>query len=420
MKNAANTIEDLLEILAGLQGQSKVQIEPSDANIMYSIARQIFKGTALTDRQFALVKEKLQTYKNQFTALEYNFDLAIETLRMPLRHIDRSKYIKIVSHSEMVGLDNVYESYKEKWKWIKIRFPFSKKLICKVDMLDKNLSNYFHNTGSHEHYFLYNEKNTFEIIENFKNNEFEIDQELIDMYSLLEEMNSNKYNYLPGIYNLELKNLSNRAVSFMLSDVGAPCIANLALYKDRQQKYGLHYFDKDDLDNSINRLAHLSQKIVNRKSRTVLVNSEKYTTHNLTESILQLDRFPLLVVLPETNPLDDLVTVHESLRGFIDPSECTVMFRLSNSSDSNFNNYIKNNNLNSRLDKNTKVVYISTNKVPKPLITSECIPNTVLLTQSLRVNPKINQYFKQFDLIIHYDNNVSQFARFQQDRIQEL
>jgi hypothetical protein len=240
------------------------------------------------------------------------------------------------------------------------------------------------------------------------------------MHSLLDEMNSNKCNYVPGIYDLELKNLSNRAVSFMISDVGAPCIDNLALYKDRQQKYGLHYFDKSDLDNSINRLSHLGQKIVNRNSRTVLVNSEKYTIHNLTESILQLDRFPLLVVLPEAEPLNDLVTVHESLCGFIDPSECTVMFRLSNSSDSNFNDYIKNNNLNSKLDKNTKVVYINTNKIPKPLITSECIPSTVLFTQSLRVNPKLDQYLKQFDLAIHYDNNVSQFARFQKDRIQEL
>jgi hypothetical protein len=44
----------------------------------------------------------------------------------------------------------------------------------------------------------------------------------------------------------------------------------------------------------------------------------------------------------------------------------------------------------------------------------------VLFTQSLRVNPKLDQYLKQFDLAIHYDNNVSQFARFQKDRIQEL
>ena len=58
MKNVANTIEDLLEILAGLQGQGQIQIDPNDATIMHSVARQTFKGTALTDRQYNLMKEK--------------------------------------------------------------------------------------------------------------------------------------------------------------------------------------------------------------------------------------------------------------------------------------------------------------------------------------------------------------------------
>jgi hypothetical protein len=418
MKNEANTIEDLLEILAGFRQSPKIDIESSDVSIMYSIAKQVFKGTALTDRQYTLVTEKLLKYKDQFA--DYKFDLAVETLRMPLREIDRSKYIKVVSHVEMLGPDKVYESYKEKWRWIKVRFPFSKKLICKIDLLDKTSNNYFHDKGSHEHYFLYTEKNTFDIIEAFKDSSFIIDQELLDVHLLLQEMKDNQYKYIPGVYNLKLKNLSDRAISYILSDIGIPSIDSLALYKDRQHKYGLYYFDENDLDNSINQLTHLSQNIVKRNSRQVLIKKEKYTINNLAESVLELNRFPLLVILPETDPLNDLISVHKSLRGFVDPSECTVMFRLSNSSDSEFNDYIKNNNLNSSLDKNTKVVYINTNKIPKPLIMSDWKCSTALLTQSQRVNTKLAQYIEKFDLVMHYDKDVSQFARFQRDRIQEL
>ena len=418
MKNEANTIEDLLEILAGFRQAPKIEIESSDMSIMYSIARQVFKGTALTDRQYALVTEKLSKYKEQFN--DYNFDLAVETLRMPLREIDRSKYIKVVSHSEMLGPDKVYESYKEKWQWIKVRFPFSKKLICKIESLDKSSNNYYHDKGSHEHYFLYNERNIFDIIEVFKDSSFIIDQDLLDMHLLLQEMKDNQDNYIPGIYKLKLKNLSDRAISYMLSDIGEPSIDNLALYKDRQRKYGLHYFDTSDLDNSISQLTHLSQNIVNRECRQVLIKKEKYTINNLAESVLELNRFPLLVILPETDPLNDLIKVHKSLHGFVDPTECTVMFRLSNNSDSEFNDYIKNNNLNSSLDKNTKVVYINTNKIPKPLIMSDWKCSTALLTQSQRVNTKLSQYIEKFDLVMHYDKDVSQFARFQRDRIQEL
>ena len=172
MKNVANTIEDLLEILAGLQGHCKMQINSSDANIMHSIARQVFKETALTDRQFALMKEKLQVYRDQFTALDYDFDKAVETLRQPLRHIDRSKYIKIVDTLDVYG-ELPYEAHKKKWKWIKVRFPFSKKTILLLYNIPKK--DYHHNKGSHEHCYKLTEQNIYNVIKCFKDKEFEID-----------------------------------------------------------------------------------------------------------------------------------------------------------------------------------------------------------------------------------------------------
>lgn len=52
-------LEDCLEHLAGLrESPVKFTIEKTDATIMNSIARQCFKGMALTDRQSALMHEK--------------------------------------------------------------------------------------------------------------------------------------------------------------------------------------------------------------------------------------------------------------------------------------------------------------------------------------------------------------------------
>ena len=53
---------------------------------------------------------------------------------MPLREIDRSKTISIVSTAEAMGA-NVYESFKNDWQWIKVRFPFNKRTI--MDLQDK-------------------------------------------------------------------------------------------------------------------------------------------------------------------------------------------------------------------------------------------------------------------------------------------
>lgn len=421
MNNAAiHTVEDLLEILAGLVTGPKIEIETSDMTIMYSIARQVFKGTALTDRQLELVTQKLTQYKDQFINNNINFDLALDTLRMPLRHIDRSKYIKLVDQNE-VSKNNVYESYKKDWTWIKVRFPFSKKLIVLIESLTRNnLAEYYHEKGSHEHYFLCTEKNTIGIVESFQGKNFDIDEELLNWYGKIKSMKENKNDYLPGIYNFKLKNLNDKALQYMISSLGEPTIENLSMYKDRSQSLGLEHFDNVELDKSINMLTTLSQKIVRREKSNVLVNRKHFNINNLCESLLDLDRFPLLVVLPENDPDQALHEIHSGLSGFVEPSECSVLFRLDTHANYEFNNYIKHHKLNSPLDKSLKVVYISNNKVPKPLIKSGWKALTVLMMGSLRPASNVGVYLDEADLVIHYDESVSQMMRFQKAGVQEL
>ena len=416
------TVEDCVEILAGLQGEHKIEIESSDATIMYSIARQVFKGTALTDRQYALVKEKLPKYEDQYTNLGYDIANAIENLRMPLRQIDRSKYIKIVSHSDMIGPNDIYESYKNDWKWIKVRFPFSKKLIVRIDNIVNNIDSrfYHHKKGSHEHYFYFNEMNTQEVVDALKDNEFEIQQEISDLFEQTNYIKTNPQNYVPGVYNYKLLNLEPKAVDYITSTVGTPNKDNLALFKDRQDVFGLHYFDQTALQESLNQLNVLSKKIATREKSNVLVQPSKYNLDRVAESLIELDRFPLLVVLSETNPLEELHHVHSCFKGFIEPNKSSVLFRLDNSKNSEFNEYIKNNNLNATLDKNVKIVYINNSKIPKPLLQSDWAPSTVLLLSSVRLNQKHGIYVNETDLVIHHDENMSQMMRFQKQGIQEL
>ena len=89
-----NTVEDCLEILAGFRKESdKLSLMKEDYTIMHSIARQVFKGTALTDRQLALMQTKLLAYKDQFDNAD--IPLEINKLRHPLRKINRDKYVKL-------------------------------------------------------------------------------------------------------------------------------------------------------------------------------------------------------------------------------------------------------------------------------------------------------------------------------------
>jgi len=408
MDRETHTIEDLLELITGLQ-ESTVQfvIQKPDLHIMNSISRQVFKGVALTDRQLILIKEKLYLYQDQFIDTQHNFDIAIENLRLPLRQINREKYIKIVSSSSVPEI----ASRIHNGPWIKIRFPFAKKLIILVDALLKNKSEYFHHPGSHEHYLKLTEQSVYDIVSIFKNKEFKIDDELINIHLQLDEMKNNKENFIPGIYNFKLKNLNDRAISHMISTIGKPSKDNLALYKDRNKYYGIHHFDQNDLDDSIFNLTPLSQKIVNRKMRIVLIKKSKYTFSSIAESLLELNRFPLIVLLSDINPLSDLIQIHNAFNGFISNNEQSVLFRLDNTDNSEFNHYIKRNNLNSPLDKSLKVVYINNNKIPKPLLKTEWQGSTVLSMSSFRMNTKVKVLVDEMDLVIQYDTDVSQFMR---------
>jgi hypothetical protein len=410
MINAANTIEDLLEILAGLQGQAKIQIESSDYNLLYSMARQVFKGTGLTDRQYELAKEKLTKYKDQFTELDYNFDTAIESLRIPLRELDRSRWMKIVDYPNNV----VYESYKTH-HWIAVRFIFNKKLISLIEAIRSTDKDAIYDKENKIHYFTLSEKNIFNVINALRDKDFDIEPELQEKYEKIKSMHDNKNDYVPGVYGFKLKNLNQKAIDYIISDIGTPDINNLALFKDRQRLYGLNYFDQIELDTSINQMTTLSQKLVKRTERHVLVNNETFNFDRLSESLIELDRFPLLIILNEKTDFDELVTTYDSFRNIIDYDNFCVLYRKDNLEDQNkyFNEYIKNNNLNNKLDNKPTVVYISKNKFPKTLLKTNWKPKAAIMfgSNSYLTNNKLSSYLNELDLVIHYDNDISPFMK---------
>ena len=410
MKNASNTIEDLLEILAGLKDQAKIEIDSSDVTITHSIARQVFKGVALTDRQHVLMKEKLLAYREQFTALDYDFDRALDCLRMPLREIDRSRWIKI---TDSLGTNTVYESSSA--PFIAVRFVFNKKLIGRLDSLNLKIKEKHYDKQEKIRYYELTEYNLFHIVETLKDSNFEISDEAERLYNEIKEMNDNKKNYVPGIYGFKLENLSDKAVDYMISSIGEPSVETLSLYNDRRFVYGLEHFDEQDLYQSMADLLPLTKKLIQRESTSVFVHKDRYSLSNIIESLIELQRFPLLILLQSNTAADDIVQLHSLFKNIIPDEEQTVLFRLENSNieGAQFNEYVKKNNLNNLVDNNTKIVYINTNKLPKPLLKSDWVPHTSLHMGSFNAlsTNKISPYLAQSDLQIYYDAEMSPYFK---------
>jgi hypothetical protein len=393
------TIESYLELLTGLAGNNTFTMQSSDRTILNSIARQVHKGVGLTDRQYEVVKEKLLSYADQFIALEYPIHDAVKNTRIPIRQIDRARWIRTA-----IIKDQLY---------IGVRFTFNKRLISALEALYNIEEKGLYDKVEKIHYFIFNEINLHKVISELKEKSFEIDSELQERYNLLEMMHNNKNNYIPGIYGLKLQNLHAKAIDYMISSIGEPDIDNLAIYKDRDQLFGIKHFDTDDLNNSINKLTTLSQKIVKRTRPHILVNSSEYTFDRLAESMLELNRYPLLIVLNDDTDFSSLQTVHYSFRNIFSNDDFCTLYRKENDVAENieFNQYIKDNNLNNPLAINSKIVYTSINKMSKTLLKSSWRPQAAILMGSMR-STKIDAYLQELDLVIHYDTDISPFKKY--------
>ena len=415
------TVEDYLEVLAGLQGNDKIKIDSVDCTILYSIARQVFKGKAFTDRQLDVVCMKLNYYNDQFNDLGYlNLQevIKMQTTRNPLRKVDRSQWIKVVD-APVVTFQSVYtlsrkrgNTKKEVTKnsHIAIRFPFSKRTIQSVEMIaHKHKSNYYHEKGTHIHYFKITENTVCDIVEEFKNKNYDIEDDILQYAEQVELIKNNPGEYIPGVYNLELKNTPKALDDKITEHLGKLVADNVHLYKDRAMLYGLEYFD--DIHTYVNKTSVLTQRIINRTSPNIFISKNEWSLDAVISSLVELKRFPLLIIIPEKNPLDYISTSYQSIKGFVDRTKISTMFRLDNKDDKEFNEYIRDNNLNNSLDKDTEVVYISSNKkYPKPLFNSDWKEQSVLYLESLK-NTRLDGYFDG-DLVLHFDEIESQFGSY--------
>ena len=402
------TIEDCIEALAGTHEHivCSKEIESSDKGLIYSLARQTVRGTAYTDRQCELAISKATHYKSILEEVDIDVTTSVTQLRMPLRSIDRSRWIKLKNIEQSLITFN-----KPEEQYIAVRFSFQKKLISALENINSKPIHY--DKINKTHYFEYNERTLHNVVSALTNKGFEIQPELQERYEILEMMNNNKKNYVPGIYSLKLKNLHAKAIDYAISTIGSPDVDNLAMYKDRDQLLGITHFDEDDLNNSIRKLTTLSQKIVKRTSSNILINSDEHVFDRVAESILELNRYPLLVVLNDETELENLQKVHQSFRNIFSNDDFCSLYRKENISPGNteFNEYIKQNKLNNSLAIKSKVVYTSINKMSKVMLKSEWRPQAAILMGSRR-STKVDQFLQELDLVIHYDTDVSPFRKF--------
>ena len=157
--------------------------------------------------------------------------------------------------------------------------------------------------------------------------------------------------------------------------------------------YGLAHVDADINDPLIG-------TILTRNTPAMKLNSVHWPVSEIASALSTLDRFPLLVLVDENQALAQVQAVHTAFAN-INNNLQSVLFRVKSRGGPDVNDYVRDNQLNNWVDKDTKIVYISKHKLPKVLLKSGWQPLCGLALTESRSQTHVGHFVAdRVDLLI--------------------
>lgn len=398
-----HNVEDALEILSGVVPRTiNIRIDQSDKSLINSLGRQVHKGMALTDRQLDLSLTKVLKYRDGLTANGIDVDRVLQEipLRMPLREVDRSQKIYL---SEKTDVED---------QRIYVKYIFSKKIeevwtVLKPEIEGEILF------GKNLRSVLPTELNLYKVVNTFKPLGFEIDPKVEEIYEKVDEILKNPQNYVPQV-DIENENFVVRNVSSVVSklvDEKFPEVNDNNFVDYITFLKRLEIFHKNPkITEKIENLGfdQLSTSVLKTPHNKILLNSEKYKIEDAVSVIENLNQWPVLIILEEKpNIFQTVKDLYNIVKDKVDPDAITVFFRLSKGQNNaeEFNQFVKDHHLNNYIDEKTKVVFITKERIPKPLIKSAWKPLTALVLTSYDYG-RIGSYINSFKTVYYYSNSI--------------
>lgn len=402
-----DTIESAVEVLTGsVPRQLNIKLDNKDKVILKSISNQISKNLALTDRQAEMLLRKIQRYQSalEINGVDVNELLEKKTTRQPLRIIDRTQTIGltidreknqeqiIVTHQKTKKFDDLWSSTRKKIQG-KSTESFSQKI------------------------FPLNENNLVAVLDMMTFLDFEVGEEITEYLEKIEKIHDDPEKYQPclEIVNdaLEIKNLStsisekilgnykNLEKTDFLSFLSSLKTHKISLKSPKiSEKIKTAYPDKD---------TDLAEKIIFSKSSRLRISPEHHDLEKIVETLILLKNQPILVILEENeHTLTQMKILVENFKKFFSEREMTVFFRLSSSEKHSleFSKFVKEQKLNNFIDEKIKIVFISKQRIPKPLMTAAWKPNTALMLARNDFG-KMSIYLNDFANVYYYNDSVS-------------
>ena len=378
-------IEDLISASKTI---NPIKYNMWDDKIITDFDLQISLGVGFTEKQSALAIKILKKYAPKLSmSLGSDISNYLENpaYKLPIREINTSKKMSVMDHV-LYG------------RVISVIFPYNETYVTKIKEYktsndyrtwSKDLKSWIFSLTETNLKFLMD----FAIEENF-----EISDEIAKLFSQSKEIISNMEHHIPM---LVIEDKKPKIVNF---DKNLPPLTSTeilpALFEARRRGVDTwdntisNFLDSDEVD-EITR-----QFLKSEPSEKFNIDSEIHGFSSL-ETIIKF-MGPCLFVIPGGSELEKLIMAHEFLRSIgIENYQMSVMFRLPTESNVNFNNFVKNNGLNTPIKDHTQIVFISS-KLPKPVLKSKIKFHAIINLGFDNVHYTMRDFVKSHENVIFY------------------
>ncbi len=354
-------IEDLVIALAT---SKNVGMNPYDSKLIYSFFDQLTRNSGFTEKQ-ELLSVRILKRQAQKLYLIFGQDISqfLENpkFRLVRRSVTLAKHMKIIDHPNF-------------GKIIQVEFPFNEKLLAKFrqEKVKLNMAQW---DSEYKSWFFSLDEQSLQFLNQVAIEEdFTVDEKFKNYQTQINEIESNIDQYIPIV------SFNGKILKFLNISEKIPQPTNLYIIENLflARKLGISTWD-DNIQNT-DEWKNSSQVVKNfllaDPGETISLNLEESDVFRVTEIIKHM--MPVMIVIPGGSELEKMKKSLELLKEIgIANNEICVLFRLPSETGIEFNNFVRDQKLNSSISDHTKAVIIS-NKIPKTILDKQIKFNCVV------------------------------------------
>lgn len=375
----------LLKIVNFTEPTVEATMLKRDAKVLRSLATTANSSKFITENQSRLLLKILRENSKNLRIFSDDIDdiLATPLWSKVFRPVDLTKKLFVETTS-----DHTHH--------LTIEFAFNSQIRKILQANTKKITGLVQSVPGKIYHADLTERNIVEIVELLTPYGFDIEEKIQDFYKTIKSWSKIEVESQFLITNIEHQNFQ-KAIT---SDLGVETKIDNNILVDRSMRY--QYF----LENTEKTPENLTEKLAFRENTKIWIDSKQYQLSDVIESLLNLKRFPVLVVFDQYNEkvcLENLQNLSKILEknGIFD--NVGIYFRLPNNEvGTKFNKIIADKKYNSQLDENTKVVAVQSGKIPKFFLKTDWKPMSVVSINTQLRHSKTAVYASCCDLIISY------------------